>query len=228
LSEDPEKPKDLAGIFDDFNLLTAEYDSLRALRKQRLDDGDTPARVSLVSGATVGNAAQVQDTLLNAAPYSSETVLLEYLSRTDLYSELQMVAVLSAHPDVLRSTAFWGAVLDHTPAFSSSNMDTLEVKRQEITLRTELEAQIGVVAADRSATGSQFGRVLSDGLLTNGSGQCPYLDGGNHQLKPSLFIGGTLSGTTGDSISAVHLFDSIPFIIHLSTCRTGCLHAKIR
>jgi hypothetical protein len=76
LSGDPEKPKDRSGVIAGFALRTSEYDSLHAaLRKLLLDDGDTPARLSLVSGANVGNAAQVQDTLLNAAPYSSETVL---------------------------------------------------------------------------------------------------------------------------------------------------------
>jgi hypothetical protein len=80
----------------------------------------------------------------------------------------------------------------------------------------------GTGSADRSggcrsfASGSQFGRVLSDGLLTNGSGQCPYLDGGNHQLNHHyLLVEHHLE--SGDSISAVHLFDSIPVYYSLNT-----------
>jgi hypothetical protein len=126
---------------------SVRLDSLKNALEAKIDGGASTSLLQAISASTAADSQAVRAQLVQLSPYVSQAALAEYLGREELFSEDQMVEVLALNPDVLRRPAFWDAAQD---VLSPSAQAQLESARQMRTPRTDAEAAIAAVAAERA------------------------------------------------------------------------------
>lgn len=126
---------------------SVRLDSLKNALGAKIDGGASPSLLQAISASTAADSQAVRAQLIQLSPYVSQAALEEYLGREELFSEAQMAEVLALNPDILRLPAFWDAAQD---VLSPTALAQLESARQMRTPRTDAEAAIAEVAAERA------------------------------------------------------------------------------
>jgi hypothetical protein len=136
----PSEPHDHAGNRDALDNLRDEYDGL-------IDGGQTATLITNIQNATNPTKVSVFTQLDTLAPWLSLEVAMEFVDRTDLYSDSIMTLILRDNPDILRNGILEVYLEEKTVPMASRWIDTVLQVVGTVTPRTDMLADIGQLAA---------------------------------------------------------------------------------
>jgi hypothetical protein len=136
----PSEPHDHAGNRDALDNLKDEYDGL-------IDGGQTATLITNIQNATNPTKVSVFTQLDTLAPWLSLDVAMEFVDRTDLYSDSIMTLILRDNPDILHNGFLEVYLEEKTVPMASRWIDTVLQVVGTVTPRTDMMAEIGQLAA---------------------------------------------------------------------------------
>ena len=123
-----------------------EFHSVKFLYHSLLDDGNTDALENEVTMSWSDDTWEMRQRLLDISPFVTRDVLFGVADRTDVFPHPIALEIFIANPDVLKDNAFIDYLSTKADPMPEYMIGILLASRDQETLRTELEEQIGSYA----------------------------------------------------------------------------------
>lgn len=130
----------VSGLYEQKN---TELGGLEYTYHQLIDEGNTPDMLNEIALSWPDDAWDLRDELISRSPYNSESVLIAAAEK-EIMPHAMLLEVLLANPDALTSGHVIRVVSEELAnPLPSYMIDLLYASRDETTLRTQMQSQLG-------------------------------------------------------------------------------------
>lgn len=189
--------------------MSMNFDSLRTLQNQLVDDGNTNILDMDITFSQPEHAIDLMDELLEVSPYLSDTILIKAAGKEDVLLPAMVQDIMIANPQSASSQKVIDALENRENQLSEEMMEEIMVYEDTLAPLELLEAEIANIDMVRELA---FNRLISifiaDTTISNQDSLAGLLE--NHSTLASKYQLLICYLETNDTVEARNLLDIIP------------------